>query len=426
MPARKKTPQDRSCILVMGMHRSGTSALGGMLKLLGNDLPRHIGGSDINNQRGYFESIPINFLNDDLLAALGSGWDDWRARDAAGDFPGRAELESRARTLLEGEFGTAAQFLFKDPRNCRTGAFWLPLLREQGCRIVALHTLRNPWEVAASLTRRDQMLPEQGLLLWLRHTLDAERLTRGLPRYQTSYDLLMQDWRSVAAGAGSALGLSWKCSPEAAAAEIDAFLTHDLRHFDLPPPAENAAWVWAWVRETHDILQGWSLTGEIAADHARLDEIRRRFDAAEPALEALLSAATTRQDRLQALEGEAAVLRARADHAESDRQAVSHQLAELQTRSERLRLEAEDRHQREVMTLKARYAQSRNQAQALRDQLAARLPVLERDLQKALAERGRYLSDATALRSSTSWRITAPLRRVISVLRRKKHPSRGG
>jgi hypothetical protein len=420
MAAGKKN-QDRSCILVMGMHRSGTSALGGMLGFLGNDLPQTPMPKTEDNPKGYFESYPIYFFNEDLLKAVGSGWDDWRALDMRGDFPGRADFENRARALLEQEFGGASQFVFKDPRNCRLGDFWLPLLREQGCRIVALHTLRSPWEVVTSLTGRDKMLPEQGLLLWLRHTLDAERLTRGLPRYQTSYDLLMQDWRSVAEEAGAALGLHWKRSPAAAAAEIDAFLARGLRHFEMVPPAESA--LWTWVREVHDILQAWSQSGEVTADHARLDEICRQFDAAEPVLAALLSMATARQDRFHALEEAAAALSARA---ESDRQRASHQLAEMQTRSDRLRLEEEERHQREMMTLKARYAQSRNQAQALRDQLAARLPVLERDLQKALAERARYQSEATALRGSTSWRITAPLRRVIAVLRRKKPASRGG
>lgn len=487
MPARKNT-QDRTCILVMGMHRSGTSALGGVLGLLGNDLPSHIIGGDENNQKGYFESAPLNTLNSDIMEALGRSWHDWRTLDVTGDFPGRADFESRARVLLEQEFGAAVQFVFKDPRNCRLGDFWLPLLREQGCRIVALHTLRNPWEVAASLSRRDKMLPEQGLLLWLRHTLDAERLTRGLPRYHTSYDLLMQDWRGVVEKSGPALGLIWKRSPKAAAEEINAFLTRDLRHFEMAPPTESAAW--AWVRATHEILRAWSLTGEVEADHARLDEIRHQFDAAEPTLEAMLSAATARQARLQALEDDAAELSARAIRAENERHTISQQLVELQIRTDgvrrvdlehleainadlmarlkltesalqqrmqesedqhrelfklrqlyqdherRVRLEEEARHQRDVMDLKARYAHSLNQAQtaseelrqaqAHRDQLAARLPVVERDLQKALAERTRYLNDAKAVRSSTSWRITAPLRRVISVLRRKKSSSRGG
>lgn len=494
MPARKKSAPretqsktaaaagaERTCILVMGMHRSGTSALGGVLGLLGSDLPAHVIGGDENNQKGYFESAPLNTLNGEILEALGSRWDDWHALDARGDFPGRSGFEARARALLETEFGGAAQFVFKDPRNCRIGDFWLPLLRETGARVVALHTLRDPWEVAASLTRRDRMLTEQGLLLWLRHTLDAERLTRDLPRFHTSYDLLMQDWRGMAEQAGPALGLSWAHGIDAAAPEINAFLARDLRHFDMTQAKDHA--VWDWLHETHDILRRWAQSGETAEDRARLDMIRTELDRAEPALRVLFAAADRREARLHEMESEAAGMTARIARAESGWQKASEQLADLQIRTEgvrrvdlenlearlaqseaalqrrqqeaeaqyrevlatrqamleterRVRQDLAERHQRDVMGLKSRHAQTRarlEEAEAaletqrrvqeadrkLRETLAARVPALERDLQKALSDRNRAQAEVKALRASTSWRITGPLRRVIRLVRRK-------
>lgn len=470
MPARTKSApapeiktdaaSERTCILVMGMHRSGTSALGGVLGLLGSALPAHLLEGDGNNREGYFESAPLNALNSEILAALGSRWDDWRALDASADFPKRAAFEDRARNLLEKEFGSASQFVFKDPRNCRIGAFWRPLLREARCRVVALHTLRNPWEVAASLARRDRMMTEEGLLLWLRHTLEAEWLTRDLPRFHTSYDLLMKDWRDLAERAAPALGLTWTHGPDEAAARINNFLARDLRHFDFSLPEEHGAW--AWMRETHDIFARWSVTGETAADRARLDTVRLQLDQAEPALQILLEAAGRREKRLRALVEESAELAARVARAESGWRKASEQLADLQilthgvcradvehlearlksaeealqqrvkeaeeqccevlraqsrlATERRMKQEQADLHQRDVMGLKARHARTRarlEEAEAALETMRSTLDA-ERKRRDTLATQ---MPEDDLLGAPVGRKRARRLRRIIQILR---------
>src|SRR5271163_4686483 len=66
-------------LLVLGMHRSGTSALTRVFSLLGANLPKSVIGPDLNNQAGYWESVELNIIHDELLASAGSQWDDWRA-----------------------------------------------------------------------------------------------------------------------------------------------------------------------------------------------------------------------------------------------------------------------------------------------------------------------------------------------------------
>ena len=64
MTQQKKTPPPRSAIVILGMHRSGTSALAGVLNMLGCDLPETLMPANAYNEKGYFESNAIRLLND--------------------------------------------------------------------------------------------------------------------------------------------------------------------------------------------------------------------------------------------------------------------------------------------------------------------------------------------------------------------------
>ena len=68
-----------SCValVVLGMHRSGTSALAGVLSKTGYDLPKNLLPASFDNPKGYFESKEIIALNDDLFAEMGAVWSDW-------------------------------------------------------------------------------------------------------------------------------------------------------------------------------------------------------------------------------------------------------------------------------------------------------------------------------------------------------------
>ena len=488
-PHLTRPDRDKTCVLIMGMHRSGTSALSGVLGLLGCGLPNTVIGGDRNNQKGYFESAPINKLNEDLLAALGSAWHDWHRISAPTDPDSLPEFADRARGVLQGELTDIDQVVLKDPRNCRLGSFWLPLVADQGYRIVALHTVRNPWEVAASLGSRDGMLVEQALLLWLRHTLEAERLTRGMKRCHTSYDALMTDWRAMVRAAGDALDLDLAAGINDAGADVDAFLADGLRHFAMDEPKQEISWT--WVVEVYGIMREWAAGSEDAADHARLDEIRSQLNAAEPALGAVIDAlrdtrdqlrtsharhahAGSKEDDLAALRSKNQTLTDRLTQSESallqriketedqhiDFVRLRHELLDLQVAANglaaeldrqralraqaeahavderRQRLTQEETQLRELIVLKARQAQLRDnldkgetersrlsaaldQEREARDDLQARLPILEKDLETVTSDRDFLKADNIALRRSNSWRVTAPMRFMMSLSRRR-------
>jgi hypothetical protein len=240
-------------ILVLGMHRSGTSALSGAMVQLGAVAPRTLMPATRDNMRGYWESARIADFNDELLACAGSTWDDWRAIDArwysssvAGDF------RARAKPLLEAEFGTTDLIVFKDPRVCRIIPFWSATLQEMDIVPRIVIPFRSPLEVAHSLATRYVFSLEKGLLMWLRHVLDAERETRHLPRAIVAMDDLLADWRGSIEKIGREVGIEWPRFDESTAPFVDAFLTRDLKHQNMPdgnlPPA------YMWAIKTYDAM----------------------------------------------------------------------------------------------------------------------------------------------------------------------------
>jgi hypothetical protein len=276
----------RVVVLVLGMHRSGTSALTRMLNLLGCDLPKALMGVGRYNETGHWESQVICALNDRILASAGSYWNDWREFDSDWlNTPQADKFREKAAAVLDGEYGDSRLFVLKDPRNCRLVGFWSAVFSEMEIKPVIVLTLRNPIEVAASLESRNGFDHALGHLLWLRHVLDAEYASRSMTRIFASYDQLMTDWREIARKAKKKLRFSMARPSRQVAEEIDDFLSPDLRHhreeFSIGVDDPQLS---KWLRDTFAILDGWTKTGERAADFDTLDRIRREFNATTAAL----------------------------------------------------------------------------------------------------------------------------------------------
>ncbi len=277
------------CIMVLGMHRSGTSALAGVLTLLGATPPKSLMEPHASNPRGFFESVPVRDFNDALLAAAGSRWDDWRPIDP--DWfasPEARNLQGRAVALIDEEFGEAELFVLKDPRICRLLPFWRAVLERRGTTILALHTHRELQEVAASLAGRYGFDAALTHLLWLRHQLEAEVASRGLTRHFTSYDQLLAEAAALSARIAHSFDLHLPA--ETAAQEVGEFISTGLKHHHAEPGIQDSGLA-PWYRDSFDIFQRWTRVGETGAERTRLDTIRAELDCAVPAFASLLAAA---------------------------------------------------------------------------------------------------------------------------------------
>ncbi len=222
-------PKPNLAIVVLGMHRSGTSALGGLLRLLGADLGSRLHPGDRHNEAGYFEHLDLLEAHEQVLRALQTTWDDlrplpegWESREAV-----RA-CRLGILSILRREFVGSPLWAVKDPRLCRLLPLWRGLFAEVAAEPRFVLVVRHPSEVAASLATRDQLPASKSHLLYLEHLLSAERLTRGQPRVFVTYDQLLSDGVGTARRVGSALGITWPVAP--AAAGSGGFLRRSLRH----------------------------------------------------------------------------------------------------------------------------------------------------------------------------------------------------
>lgn len=247
-------PHQRIVILVLGMHRSGTSALTRTLALCGAALPTTLmAPAAEDNATGFWEPEPLVDLHDAALAAMGASWSDLRTLPSAWFASGEADdFRRHIADRLDQQYGAAPLFVVKDPRLCRLMPLWRPMLEARSIDPRIVIPIRHPLDVAASLHRRESFDPPRSLQLWLSHVLAAERDTRDLPRCFVTYDQLLADPHDTLARIAARLALTWPTPLHEAAPAITEFLSPDWRHHatqatrldDLPAlVAETYRWM---------------------------------------------------------------------------------------------------------------------------------------------------------------------------------------
>ena len=203
-------------ILVLGMHRSGTSALAGVLSQLGvNFGDKLIPAIEGVNEKGFFEHTDLVALNEAALQALGRSWldldampDSWWQREAL------KQLSMEITSVLQRDFGEDEVWGLKDPRLCRLMPLWKQLLIDVGVESRVILCFRHPLEVAGSLCRRDGLDFNLAIAMWFQHVLEYERDTRDMRRSQMCYEDLLADWQAEFSRVGKELEFDWPVSLE--------------------------------------------------------------------------------------------------------------------------------------------------------------------------------------------------------------------
>ncbi|MBS0488142.1 MAG: sulfotransferase [Proteobacteria bacterium] len=183
-------------VLVLGMHRSGTSVLARTLNLLGiavgdNEslLPAH----PTDNPSGYWERSDIVACHDEFLAAGGYSWSRVAGFSASDlGLAVRQALEKRLRQSIAQLDRSGRPWLVKDPRLCLLVSQWLPLFDQIAC-VVAV---RDPRDVAASILRerlRGAYTSNFLLMLWEKYLRTAMSDLSGKRALFVSYERLLAD-----------------------------------------------------------------------------------------------------------------------------------------------------------------------------------------------------------------------------------------
>jgi len=239
-------------LFVLGMGRSGTSALTRVLSLCGGALPDKLMGANEGNPRGYWEPRTAIYLNNRILYRHGSSWADPSLRlqegvvvDPEATAAGIAEIGAFLTTLP-----AAPLVIVKDSRLSLLSELWLKAAHRAGFDVGAVIPVRHPHEVIRSSQAAFGTSPELASALWLKYNLLSERNTRAVPRVFVEYTNLLGDWRREITRISAALKIDLSAADESA---IDEFLTADLRRqrYSGPVPEPFGA---GWMAAVYEVL----------------------------------------------------------------------------------------------------------------------------------------------------------------------------
>jgi hypothetical protein len=216
-------------IVVLGMHRSGTSVTTRAMEAIGADFGDKLMPAAPCNEKGFFEDSDLVTLNAELMKALGLDWDTLPSPDITLlDSQRHEAMRAKAIELLRARCEGAPVFALKDPRLARLLPFWLPIFDELDTRVLYAVPFRHPISVARSLEARDRMPSAKAYMLWLAHIVPALRSTESATRVLVNYDRLMESPREALTAMSKAFGL------ELDAQRVEAFerdfLDTNLRH----------------------------------------------------------------------------------------------------------------------------------------------------------------------------------------------------
>jgi len=215
------------CVLILGMHRSGTSALSRHILNSGfsrasKSLPLH----PDDNSDAYSGSREVVMLNREFMNEAGIGWND------VNPLPSHcftSEIATRYRHIisdfLQSAFRQNGQIVINDPQMCRLLPLWLPVLKEQCHHLATIFVLREAGLVHRALAKRRESKDltigavvdrRHAIALWLRHNIEAELYSQKLMRLTLCYE-------------------QWLAHPSPIAVRIRSFLQKSLPGANLIP-----------------------------------------------------------------------------------------------------------------------------------------------------------------------------------------------
>jgi hypothetical protein len=274
----------RRLVLVLGVGRSGTSLITGILGQLGFHIPQPEISADETNPRGFGEPAWVVSFHTELMRRHRVTVFD--ARPAAWEVTARAAsdpaVQRELREWLQAQLDQSDPLAVKDPRIAWFLPLWLGCLAELGVPHASITMLRHPAEILTSARRwyGTWQTDASRAAAWLNVMLETERATRLTPRAFLRYERLLSDWRSELGRAWEMLGRPRLSGIERERlGEVDRLVDPGLRRsrvgwegIAVPASVRDLA------EETWKALQLHAeATGDTAPTHDRLDSLRSAY-----------------------------------------------------------------------------------------------------------------------------------------------------
>jgi hypothetical protein len=435
------SPRKRKVIFVLGMGRSGTSAIARVLGLAGGVLPEKLVPAHESNPAGHWEPLEAMNLNDEFLFRYGSTWFDPTLHlqdDGVVSAADSDQFVNRIRLLFQ-SWPKADVLVIKEPRISALTEYWFKAALAEDLEIRIVIAVRHPNEVAASLATRDKLTAQLSGMLWLKYNLLSEKASRDYPSVFVKYTALLTDWRKELARISAGLSIKSLVPDETA---IDAFLRRDLyreQSEDAEMPWRDADFPIGTVYQ--EFVSGAS-DGPISRKNldVALDTHRERERTFRLARDEF-----ARRFMPQNLTGEFAILGAELDRVTAQRSAALAELEEKSRQIEAARVHI-DRVTEELVLARTEAQQAADKVFASRakaDQAIRELSAAQSDYERvskelnasqlasehvsqeliaareALEQASRQQSELHAILGSRSWQLTQPFRKMAGAMRRK-------
>ncbi len=187
---------DSKAICILGMHRSGTSLIARAVNLMGAYLGEE---DDLKlpspvNPEGFWERVDIKVLNEKILKHLKTSWQT--PSPLPENWISLAErFRKNIQELVRGHFADKPLWAWKDPRTTIVFRLWKEALEELGVDVRVVFVVRNPLDVARSLSKRDGFSLDKGFGIWFNYNLCGLSSLKGVPTLFVSYDRFLTHWK---------------------------------------------------------------------------------------------------------------------------------------------------------------------------------------------------------------------------------------
>ena len=257
----------RPIVLVLGMHRSGTSLCSHILSALGVDMADDI-GVDVGNDRGHWERWEITEFHDRILGLFnrgyGDGFHDFALPVAWWAEPHVAQIRRQIVAFLEKRMGDG-YFGFKDPRTVRLMPVWHQIVNELELVPKIVLCLRNPAQIARSLNARDGLDLEIGEYRWLVHTIDFFRYVNKFDFCTVEYEEWFNNPSANIEKLQKFLDLPWQQSKADLALALSGIIDPAARHDDSNDREPGQPLVRTLYKLARGVGQGGGARDQIAA-----------------------------------------------------------------------------------------------------------------------------------------------------------------
>ncbi|UUY09349.1 CDP-glycerol glycerophosphotransferase family protein [Pseudomonas sp. J452] len=370
------------------------------LQVLGVELGNNLmPAAALNNETGFFEDLDINELNIEILKTLGYSWHSLACVDLT-DLQNidLSTLRQKAAALLKEKLQNHSYFGLKDPRICRLLPFWQTVFAELSLDVHYLIASRNPISVAQSLAKRDGFELEKGHLLWQEHMLNSLRLTTDSSRIVVDFDQLLAQPDKQLGRIARQFGLTFDPASVHYQQYRHEFLKDSLRHtlYSIDE-LEHAGEASSLSRELFRLLS--RLADDNATQGIDLNTLHLQQQALSNALQLIDKG-----------ESKARSLKAKAEQLNGQLQQKTQQLQDkgqlLQERDRQL--------QEKMRDIQGKDQQLQGKMRHIQDK-DRKLIELGHTINQLKARNQTLIAEVLQYKQSTSWRITAPMRRLVTL-----------